>query len=344
MSAPAASYRKPLIGFSIFAIVALLVTYTIYSTLERSVDGPTSSFVTTFGDAAGLRSGDDVRMAGVRVGRVESVSLDHGRAQVRFIVAKSQKIYAATRAAIRYQNLVGQRYLALSLVDGKPRTVIHPGSTLPLAGEDSFDVTRLLAGFQPIFDTLAPDQVNALSQGLVQAFDGDDISLSYTIAQLGKFAGDMAGRDQVLGAVITNLSQLMSEMAGQQDSISSTLLSLQKAITTLDDNSAAFGRGVSDIGQAASGMGDLLARLRPGLVSASSTLASATRGLVGDGAALDTIATDLPTFLLSLPRVMGTGAYLSLYICDLDISIGNVLLPPGIINKIGGTAHSAVCR
>ncbi|MBX4421776.1 MlaD family protein, partial [Mycobacterium tuberculosis] len=69
MSAVEGSIRKPLIGFTIFAVVALLLTYIIYSTLERSVSGPTRNFSAYFTDASGLLAGDDVRMAGVRVGR-----------------------------------------------------------------------------------------------------------------------------------------------------------------------------------------------------------------------------------------------------------------------------------
>ena len=42
--------------------------------------------------------------------------------------------------------------------------------------------------------------------------------------------------------------------------------------------------------------------------------------------------------------VMGQGAYLNIYACDLDVAFGDVLLPPGLFNKVGGTAHSEACR
>ena len=63
------SYRKSLFGFSIFAVVSLLVTWVIWSTLQRSVDGDTKSYSATFSDVLGLKPGDDVRISGVRVGR-----------------------------------------------------------------------------------------------------------------------------------------------------------------------------------------------------------------------------------------------------------------------------------
>ena len=52
----------------------------------------------------------------------------------------------------------------------------------------------------------------------------------------------------------------------------------------------------------------------------------------------------LPDFLVHFPMVMSQGAYLNIYACELDISIGNVLLPPGLLTQIGGSNHSVVCR
>ena len=80
------SYRKPLIGFCLFAVLALVLTWTIWSTLERSVPGDTDKYTAYFNDVSGLHEGDDVRMAGVRVGRVDSIKLDGLVAKVGFRV------------------------------------------------------------------------------------------------------------------------------------------------------------------------------------------------------------------------------------------------------------------
>lgn len=339
-----ASIRKPLIGFSIFAVVALLLTYVIWSTLERSLPGKTHPFTTYFHDASGLHSGDDVRMAGVRVGRVSGITLDKGRAKVTFDVQDNQQILTSTKAAIRYQNLIGQRYLSLTLVKGADSTPLPGGSTLREPSEDSFDVTKLLAGFQPVFETLQPDQVNALSEGLIQAFQGNAVSLSYTVAQVGQLANDMADRDVVIGAIINNLSGVMRDLALQGNQVGTVVDSISTLIADLNANSAAFGRSVSDIGRTASGFADVLAQTRGNLASAATDARAATNTLISNGTKLDGLAVNLPIFLGHFPMVLGQGDYLNIYACDLDIAIGDVLFPPGIINKIGGTQHSEVCR
>ncbi|GAA4679191.1 MCE family protein [Gordonia humi] len=338
------SIRRPLIGFGVFAVVAVLLTYVIWSTLERSVQGSTTGYATMFHDASGLATGDDVRMAGVRVGRVESIDLDDGQARVTFEVQDGQHVYANTRAAIRYQNLIGQRYLALSLDEKTPGPELDKGATLHLPGEDSFDVTKLLAGFQPVFDTLTPEQVNTLSESLIQTFQGDDVSLSRTLAQIGQVANDMANRDQVLGAVITNLSVVMRELASQGKQVETLIDSTSRLVEDLNGNSAAFGKAIDQIGTTATGFGDVLARNRGSLASAGTSARQATDNLIAEGSKLDTMARVLPEFLGHFPFVMMQGAYLNIYACELDIAIGDVLLPPGLVTQIGGTQHSVVCR
>ncbi|MBO0855867.1 MAG: MCE family protein, partial [Nocardia sp.] len=90
------SIRKPLIGFTIFAIVSVLVTVVIWNTLARTVNGGTSTYSAVFTDVLGLRSGDDVRMAGVRVGKVTDIKVQGHTAKVSFMVQNDQPLYGNT--------------------------------------------------------------------------------------------------------------------------------------------------------------------------------------------------------------------------------------------------------
>jgi phospholipid/cholesterol/gamma-HCH transport system substrate-binding protein len=337
-------YGKPLIGFSLFAVIALVLTWTIWSTLERSVPGDTNKYTTYFSDASGLHKGDDVRMAGVRVGRVAEIALDRNRAEVTFELQTDQTIFSNTQASIRYQNLIGQRYLGLDLVEGKDQQKLKPGSTLQEPSQDSFDVSALLAGFQPVFDTLEPDQVNELSESLVQTFQGNQVSLSYTIEQIGKVAADFGNRDQVIGAVITNLTAVMGELSSQGDQMQTLVTNLAGLIEGLNNNSSSLGTSIDSIGDATGRLGGLIERIRPDAQELGQDLRDTTGRMIGIGSKLDQLAIDLPLFLVHFPMVMGQGAYLNIYACELDVSIGGVLFPPGLISQIGGTQHSVVCR
>ena len=96
-------------------VVAVALTWLVYVTLRRDVAGRTVPYAAVFSDVFGLREGDDVRMAGVRVGRVEKIELQGDLAKVSFVVQSDQQLLGTTVASVTYQNIVGQRYLGLSL-------------------------------------------------------------------------------------------------------------------------------------------------------------------------------------------------------------------------------------
>ena len=124
------SYRKPLFGLIVFLVISVLLTWTIYLTLGRSVPGHTDKYSAVFTDVSGLQTGDDVRMAGVRVGRVEGIALDGTDAKVTFELQSDQVLYGNTVASVTYQNLIGQRYVGLSMGNFDDPRVLRPGSQI----------------------------------------------------------------------------------------------------------------------------------------------------------------------------------------------------------------------
>ena len=123
-------FRGPLIALVVFMTVAMTLGWLVYATLRRDVSGSTTAYSAVFTDVYGLRDGDDVRMAGVRVGRVEKIELvDNEQARVDFVVQNDQKLYGNTVASVTYQNIVGQRYLGLSLGKSGDTNVLRAGAT-----------------------------------------------------------------------------------------------------------------------------------------------------------------------------------------------------------------------
>lgn len=165
------SYRKPLIGLCLFLVVTTVATWMVYVTLSREISGSTATYSAHFTDVTGLQPGDDVRVAGVRVGRVDDVELDGTVAEVTFKVQNEQVLYANTVASIMYQNIIGQRYLGLSPGVRPSVEPLPPGSVIPLERtESSFDITYVLRGFEPLFALLDPEQVDNLTTAIIQAF------------------------------------------------------------------------------------------------------------------------------------------------------------------------------
>ena len=250
-------FRGPLIGLSLFMIVALTLTWLVYVSLRRDVAGKTASYSAVFTDVYGLREGDDVRMAGVRVGRVEKIDLDGKLAKVSFVVQEEQRLFGNTVASVTYQNIVGQRYLGLSLgKEGSPDQ-LPPGSVIPLERtEPSFDVTALLNGYEPLFSLLNPHDADNLTKGVIQSLQGDTSSLATLISQTSTLTETFAGRDQALGDVITNLNKVVDNLAQQNDNLDGVITQTRDVVSALDRRRPEL---VSSMGSLARVMGRLSA-------------------------------------------------------------------------------------
>lgn len=337
---------KPLIGFSLFAVVSILVTVVIWNTLARTVDGDTNSYSATFSDVLGLRAGDDVRMAGVRVGKIEKIELDdRNDAKVSFIVQSNQRLYGNTKALVRYQNLIGQRYVALAPGEGGDTSPLKNNGTIPIERtEPSFDVSALLNGFQPLFQVLAPEQVNRLSDSFIQALQGDGVSLSSFITQAATLASDFQRRDAILGDVITNLSGVMAGLAKRGDELETLVTQTRSLIGGLYDQGQSLQQSTVQIADATSSLVDMIGKIQPKMAGAQNATRDALTLLLANGARLDQAAIDLPALLAQGGKFTSEGSYANALICRLDISLYGVLFPRGLIPQIGGNAQSPVCR
>ncbi|WP_067660672.1 MCE family protein [Nocardia harenae] len=336
---------RALVTFSLFAVLATVLTYTIWSTLQRSVAGDTDGYSAVFTDVLGVRVGDDVRMAGVRVGRVDDIDFVDGyHAEIDFSIQDRQRLTTTTKALVRYQNLIGQRYIAL-MPGTEAGTELKPGGTIPLERtEPSFDVSALLSGFEPLFQVLQPDQVNSLSETLIQALQGDGVSLSALVTQAAELASTFGERDELLGAVIGNLSSVMAGLANRADELETLITQARALMDALYAQGENLKSSVDQVARSTDSLVNLVGMVQPDLARAQDTATTGVALLLLNGASLDRAAVELPDFLNAVARFSSYGAYGNAYICRLDVSLWGVLLPPGLVSQVGGESQSEVCR
>ncbi|MFC8526806.1 MCE family protein [Nocardia sp. NPDC057227] len=336
---------RALVTFSLFAVLATVLTYTIWSTLQRSVSGDTDGYSAVFTDVLGVRVGDDVRVAGVRVGRVDDIDFVDGyHAEIDFSIQDRQHLTTTTKALVRYQNLIGQRYIAL-MPGEQAGNQLKPGGVIPVEHtEPSFDVSALLSGFEPLFGVLQPDQVNSLSETLIQALQGDGVSLSALVTQAAELASTFGERDELLAAVISNLSSVMAGLANRTDELETLITQARALMDALYAQGENLKSSVETVARSTDSLVNLVGLVQPDLARAQDTATTGVALLLLNGASLDRAAVELPDFLNGLARFSGYGAYGNAYICRLDVSLWGVLLPPGLVSQVGGESQSEVCR
>ena len=312
--------RKVLAGLIAFLVVTSVMTYLVYSTLEREVSGATTGYSAEFTDVFGLRDGDDVRMAGVRVGRVMNIDLEPGnRAKVTFELQNDQKILANTEASILYQNIVGQRYLDLRVGptgDAKP---LPAGSVIPVARTvPSFDVGVVLNGYEPLFATIDPKAADQISSAAIQALQGDSASWATLVDQTGKLTETFAGRDQLLGDMITGLDQVFGTLAKQNENLDKTLASTRQMVSTFNARRPELVSSMGSLSRVVRQLGAVTNEVNPSLQALINREPGFAAHLVSIEPQLAFTGANLPKLLKGLARATNEGSYLNVYACDLN--------------------------
>lgn len=312
-------FRGPLIGLSLFMVVALALTWLVYATLRRDVAGKTEPFAAMFTDVFGLRVGDDVRMAGVRVGRVESIELEGDLAKVSFVVQSDQKITGATVASVTYQNIVGQRYLGLSLgTSGNPRP-LAPGSVLPVdRTEPSFDVDRLLNGYEPLFSVLNPRDADNLTKGVLLSLQGDEASISTLVDQTSRLTEAFAGRDEVLDDVIVGLDRVLGNLAEQNGNLDSVLADAQQMVSAFDQSRPELVASMGSVSRVVRQLSTIADEVYPSLHELVVREPGFAAHMVGIEPQLAFTGANLPLLLKGFARITNEGAFANAYACDLN--------------------------
>lgn len=344
------SYRKPLLILILFLVVSIGLTWTMYVTLSRSVSGRTETYSAVFTDVSGLHAGDDVRMAGVRVGRVRAVDLDGVRAKVTFEVQREQTLYGNTAASVTYQNLIGQRYVGLSLRDFGDPKALRPGGQIPVEHtEPSFDISRLLNGFEPLFSVLDPQQVDNISAAVVRALQGDDGAITTLIAETASLAQAFAGPDQILGQVIDNLSGVLGDLSRQSGDLRTVLQQTRRIFDGLAQHrdvlfgqveaiSGTLGRAAAVVRGASPALNQFVDR-EPGFA----------QHFVEGKDKFAYVGFNLPYLLKGLARITNNGAFLDAYVCEVKVSMipGIDPLMSAILGQVtpsGTVENSGICR
>jgi phospholipid/cholesterol/gamma-HCH transport system substrate-binding protein len=292
----------------------------VYVSLRRDVAGKTASYSAVFSDVYGLREGDDVRMAGVRVGRVEKIDLDGKLAKVSFVVQQEQRLYGNTVASVTYQNIVGQRYLGLSLGKEGTPDLLPPGSVVPSERtEPSFDVTALLNGYEPLFSLFNPRDADNLTKAVIESLQGDTSSLATLVSQTTTLTETFAGRDQDLGGVITNLNKVVGNLAAQNDNLDGVITQTGDMVSELDRRRPEL---VSSVGTLARVLGRLSASAADVYPAAREFIdrqPGATRHILSVEPQVAFFGDNIPLLMKGIIRAGNQGAYGNGYVCDVNL-------------------------
>jgi phospholipid/cholesterol/gamma-HCH transport system substrate-binding protein len=338
----------PLVKLTIFATVTLLLTAMLAQTLGSLDFGGGVTYRARFTDVTGVLPGDDVRIAGVRVGRITKIrvvqatgSAGGAVAELAFTVDGDVPLATSARATIRYRNLVGQRYLALTEGPGGGQR-LRPDGLIPLSQTvPALDLTVLFNGFRPLFTALTPGDVNQLAYEIIQVFQGEGGTIASLLRRTASLTNTLADRDAVIGRVITNLNAVLATVDTRDREFSETIRQLQLFVSGLAADRKAIGDALSSISGLADATSGLLRDARPSLASDIDSLGRLAGTLNDNSGVIEDTLGRLPGRYDALTRVASFGSWFNFFLCDFD---GRVALGDGAtFNPASLTSGAARC-
>ncbi|ALG13928.1 MCE family protein [Kibdelosporangium phytohabitans] len=325
------SLTGPMIKLTLFIVVTVVATAVLAISIANTNLSSTNTYSARFVDVTSLLPGDDVRIAGVRVGQVEEVAIaDRKQAEVTFSVDAGRKLPAGVTATIKFRNLVGQRYIALT--QGTGSGLLAPGATIPLdRTRPALDLTELFNGFKPLFRALSPDDVNKLSYEIIQVLQGEGGTVESLLSHTASLTKTIADKDVVIGEVITNLNSLLETVNARGQQLSDLVVQLQQLVSGLAADRKPIGDAIQALSGLAGTTSGLLNEAREPLRNDIAALGTLTKNLNDSEQIVEHFVKFLPTKVEALTRTASYGSWFNFYLCSAS---GSVALPPLITEPI----------
>lgn len=314
---PGAVWRLAI--FVVACTVAIVCCVMIFAELRFHRE---QSYRAEFANVTGLQPGNFVRIGGVEVGKVKDIGIGPDAvATVEFSADDTVALTQGTEAAIRYDNLIGGRYLELLQGSGDPAP-LTAGETIPLdRTRPALDLDALIGGFRPLFRALDPEQVNALSQQLISAFQGQGATVGAFLSQAASFTSALADRDELIGQVITNLTTVLQTLSEQSEDVDDTVATLSDLVSGLAAGRSELSGGLARISGSAAELADATAQIRQPLPEAVRQTDRVASIVVADHEYVDDLLNTLPEAYQILGRQGIYGDFFSFYLCDAVLKL-----------------------
>jgi phospholipid/cholesterol/gamma-HCH transport system substrate-binding protein len=314
------SLGATLTKFGTFAVVMAVLTAFLFFIFGQYRTGAVAGYSAIFNDASRLKVGDSVRVAGIRVGTVNGVSLrPDKKVVVKFDADRNIALTEGTRAAVRYLNLVGDRYLDLLDSPGSAKR-LSAGGQIPVdRTAPALDLDLLLGGLKPVVQGFNPQDVNALTASLIQVFQGEGGNLQSLFSKTTSFSNALADNDQTVQQLIDNLNTVVGTLSKDGNKFSGAIDRLERLVTGLSSDRDTVGAAIDSLSKGTTSLADLLSNARRPLAGTVDQLSRVAPLLDRDKDRIDAAIQRMPPNFRKLTRLGVMGATIPYYFCMLTL-------------------------
>lgn len=312
--------RGVILKFGIFAVVMLLLTAALFAVFSEARTGSTTGYSAVFKDASRLKAGDSVRVAGIRVGTVDDVTLrSDGNVLVEFDADRTVALTDGTKAAVRYLNLVGDRYM--ELLDGPGSTQLQPaGAQIPVdRTAPALDLDLLLGGLKPVIQGLNPQDVNALTASLIQIMQGQGGTIESLLSKTSSFSSELADNNQVVESLIDELRTVLATLAKDGDRFSGAVDRIQQLVSGLHEDRDPIATAITALDNGTASLADFLGSARKPLTGTITEINRLATNIDSKRDSLDVSLQKAPENYRKAIRLGAYGGFIQYYICGVAV-------------------------
>ncbi|MEU0216522.1 MCE family protein [Streptomyces sp. NPDC006265] len=203
--------RNPVLIGAVGLTVLALLTAAAFNADRLPVIGNGETYSAAFTEAGGLKPGDEVRIAGVKVGKVGEVDLDGDHVKVTFKIKGEPGFGTETGASIRVKTILGAKYLALH---PKGRGQLEPGSEIPLQRTvPAYDVVQAFSDLTTTTEKVDTDRLAKALDTISTTFEDSPQEVRASIKGLSKISRTVASRDKALGELLDHANGVTGVLA-----------------------------------------------------------------------------------------------------------------------------------
>jgi phospholipid/cholesterol/gamma-HCH transport system substrate-binding protein len=314
MSVPFRERNPVVIGAVSLAVIALLILGA-FRAQDLPLIGGGDTYYAAFSEAGGLKVNDEVRIAGVRVGKVQTVELAGDHVRVAFKVQKGVDFGRDTAAAIKVKTLLGAMYLSLEPAGAGQ---LPQGSEIPVSRTQSpYDVVQAFSGLARTSEQIRTQQLARSLTTLADLTRDTPTNFRHALAGVSALSSNLASRDAQIGTLLQNLHSVSQTLNSRDQDIVGLMRDSAVLFKAIDKRRLAIHHLLTSTSQLSVELTRLVRQSRGDLKPALTHLSSVVDVLNKDSDQIDQSLRLMAPFYRVFANTLGNGPWFDTYIQNM---------------------------
>ena len=307
--------RNPVVVGAISLAVVLGLIMLAFNAEKLPIIGGGDTYYADFTEAGGLKANDEVRIAGVRVGKVDSVALDGDHVKVTFRIENGAEFGPDTRAQIKVKTLLGAMFLSLEPAGSGQ---MKQGSEIPTSRTQSpFDVVQAFSGLAETSERIDTKQLARALTTLADLTRNTPASFRKALQGVSALSSNLASRDQKINTLLGNLKNVSQVLDARDEDIITLMKKSQSLFDALVQRRVAIHNLLTSTSKLSRELTLLVKQSRADLKPALQHLDNVVAVLNKNADNLDNSLRLMAPFYRVFANTLGNGPWFDTYIQNL---------------------------